>query len=348
MRDAEITILYKNKLQQQQLHRHFSFECYCEGLWQVVLSRIQPLAERLYSVSQYGLRRKTSTTDMIFSLRQIQEGREQRRLLHISFVDLTRAFYMVSGEELYIILQTISCSPRLLSLVRSLHDNMEARISFELGAPSSPLELKYGVKQGCVLASNISGIVFLAFSAILHYAFHDDDKNVMLRFFCLQTMQTLVRGLLFADDVSSVSHSETRLQSLVDRFAAACVSFSPVNSSKNTAQNRESCCYPRSTQFESMVQLTHTLYFPPKATFPRLAYYALYFTAPKPVQHTWNKNKTWHFSQAMLPQYLRHHVEGQDQTWDHCATHRLTLLVISKQGACAKLVTFVVFLSVVY
>ena len=59
----------------------------------VVLPRTQKLAERVYPESQCGLRSKRSTTDMIFSVRQLQEKyNEQNMPLYIAFIDLTKAF----------------------------------------------------------------------------------------------------------------------------------------------------------------------------------------------------------------------------------------------------------------
>ncbi|XP_063592483.1 uncharacterized protein LOC134769674 [Penaeus indicus] len=98
----------------------------------VLLPRLQALANRVYPESQCGFRSNLSTVDMIFSLRQIQEKcKEQHRPLHMAFVDLTKAFDMVSREGLYAVLQKIGCPPTLLSLIRSLHDGMQAAVMFE-------------------------------------------------------------------------------------------------------------------------------------------------------------------------------------------------------------------------
>ena len=59
----------------------------------VVLGRLQTLAEMVLPESQCGFRAGRSTTDMIFTLAQLQEkSREQRQPLYIAFEDLTKAF----------------------------------------------------------------------------------------------------------------------------------------------------------------------------------------------------------------------------------------------------------------
>ena len=89
----------------------------------VLLGRLQKLAERVYPESQCGFRAGRSTVDMAFSLRQIQKKcREQQMPLYIAFIDLTRAFDLVSREGLFKIL--IGCPPKLQSLIESFHSNI--------------------------------------------------------------------------------------------------------------------------------------------------------------------------------------------------------------------------------
>ncbi|XP_049829037.1 uncharacterized protein LOC126267775 [Schistocerca gregaria] len=68
----------------------------------VILMRLQTLASRIYPESQCGFRPGPSTVDMIFSLRQLQEKcREQQRPLYIAFMDLVKAFDLVSRNGLF-------------------------------------------------------------------------------------------------------------------------------------------------------------------------------------------------------------------------------------------------------
>ena len=62
---------------------------------------------------------------MIFSLRQLQEKcREHGKPLYVAFIDLTKAFDLVSRDGLLCkILAKIDCPPTLLSIVKSFHDN---------------------------------------------------------------------------------------------------------------------------------------------------------------------------------------------------------------------------------
>lgn len=247
MRDAKIVTLYKNKGDRSDCnnYRGISLLSIVGKLYaRVILTRLQQLAERVYPESQCGFRAERSTVDMIFSLRQLQEKcREQQKPLYIAFIDLTKAFDLVSREGLFSILLKIGCPPKLHSLIRSFHDDMKATIQYE-GSMSDPFHVKSGVKQGCVLAPTLFGIFF---SLLLRHAFGTSTEGVYLhtrtdgKLFSLARLrsktkvrETLIRDMLFADDAAVTSHTEQQLQSLMDRFSQACKDFGLTISLKKT------------------------------------------------------------------------------------------------------------------
>jgi hypothetical protein len=122
MRDANIVTLYKNKGDRSDCnnYRGISLLSVVGKLFaRIALNRLQKLADQVYPESQCGFRSKRSTIDMIFSLRQLQEKcREQHQPLYIAFIDLTKAFDLVSQDGLFKILPLISCPPRLLSIIK--------------------------------------------------------------------------------------------------------------------------------------------------------------------------------------------------------------------------------------
>ena len=68
---------------------------------------------------------------MIFSLRQLQEKcREQQQPLFLAFVDLTKAFDLVSRSGLFQILQKIGCPPKLLAIITAFHEDMQRTVCF--------------------------------------------------------------------------------------------------------------------------------------------------------------------------------------------------------------------------
>ena len=173
--------------------------------------------------------------DMIFTLSQLQEKcREQHQPLYVAFVDLTKAFDLVSRDGLFSVLEKVGCPPAMLRFIRSFHDGMRCCVQFD-GTVSDTFPVQSGVKQGCVLAPNLFGIFF---SVVLSYAFKNNEDGVFIHtrsdgnLFNLSRLKArtkvrkvLIRELLFADDAALVSHSESGLQRLVDALSSACEKF---------------------------------------------------------------------------------------------------------------------------
>ena len=194
--------------------------------------------------SQCGFRAERSTIDMVFSLRQLQEKcREQRRPLYLAFIDLTKAFDLVSRNGLFALLERIGCPPKLLKVITSFHDDMNGTVQFD-GSSSDPFPIKNGVKQGCVLAPTLFGVFF---SLLLCYAFRESEDGIFLHtrsdgnLFNLARLRAktkvrrvLIREMLFADDAALTAHTEEALQRLITRFAEACNDFGLTISLKKT------------------------------------------------------------------------------------------------------------------
>ena len=172
---------------------------------------------------------------MIFSLRQLQEKcREQQKLLYIAFIDLTKAFDLVSRSGLFKLLQKIGCPPHLLNIIRSFHENIQDTVLF-YGSSSKSFMVQSGVEQRCVLAPTLF-IIF--FSTLLRYAFGASSEGIYIHSrsdgrLCntarlrskSKVREILIRDFLYADDAAITSHSEAGLQSLIDQFPKACNEF---------------------------------------------------------------------------------------------------------------------------
>lgn len=247
MRDAKIITLYKNKGERSDCNNYRGISLLSivgKAYARVMLNRLQILAERIYPEAQCGFRAGRSTIDMVFSVRQIQEKcREQRKPLYLAFIDLTKAFDLVSRDGLFSLLKQIGCPPKLLSMVISFHQDMSGTVQFD-GSCSEPFPIKNGVKQGCVLAPTLFGIFF---SLLLLYAFDGSEDGVYIHtrsdggLFNLARLRSMTKvrkvqliELLFADDAALATHSEAALQRLINRFAAACTEFGLTISLKKT------------------------------------------------------------------------------------------------------------------
>ena len=178
IRHANVVTLYKNKGERSDCNNYGGISLLGivgKAFARVALKKLLPLAERVYPESQCGFRAKRSTIDMIFSLRELQEKCQEQRLpLYITFIDLTKAFDLVSRSGLFKLLQRIGCPTKLLKIITSFHEETQGTVQFD-GSSSEPYPIKSGVKQGCVLAPTLYGILF---SLLLGYAFKGNEEGV--------------------------------------------------------------------------------------------------------------------------------------------------------------------------
>ena len=105
MQDSNIVTIYKNKGDRSDCNNYRGISMLSiveKSFARVILKRLQVLADQIYPEEQCGFHPKRSTVEMIFSLRQLQEKcREQQQPLYIAFVDLTKAFDLVSRDGLF-------------------------------------------------------------------------------------------------------------------------------------------------------------------------------------------------------------------------------------------------------
>ena len=163
--------------------------------------------------------------------------------LYISFIDLTKAFDVVSRTGLFELLRRLGCPPQLLPIMTSFHEDMQSTVYFN-GATSEASPVSSRVKQGCVVALTLFGIFF---SMRLQYAFKDcsegvyihtraDGKLFNIAQLCAKTKVTHVRihEMLFADDAALTSHTEDSVKQLVSHLSHACKEFDLTISIKKT------------------------------------------------------------------------------------------------------------------
>ena len=110
------------------------------------------ISEEVLPESQCGFWQGRSTSDIIFTLRQVQvKAAEQHQPLYIVFVDLAKAFDSVDRTTVWKILEIYGCPEKLVNIIRQFHCEMKVQVSVG-GEPSDAFEAKHGMKQGCVLA----------------------------------------------------------------------------------------------------------------------------------------------------------------------------------------------------
>ena len=135
--------------------------------------------------------------------------------LYIAFIDLTKAFDLVSRDSLFQTIPKIGCPPKLQSMTESFHTNMKGTVQSN-GSSFRPFDMRGGIKQRCFLAPTLFGIFF---ALLLRHAFGIASEGICLRnksdgrLFNLgrfraktKACEALIRYILFVDDAAVTTH----------------------------------------------------------------------------------------------------------------------------------------------
>ncbi|XP_033099909.1 uncharacterized protein LOC117103460 [Anneissia japonica] len=240
LRNSKIITLYKNKGSRKDCnnYRGISLLNIVGKVYaKIIHQRLVVIADRVYSESQCGFRVGRSTIDMIFSLRQVQEKcREQNMPLHIAFIDLTKAFDLISRDALFSVLERIGCPPILIGIIKSFHEKQLGVITFN-SKTSKPFLIRNGIKHGDNIAPVLFGI-FFAVVLIRTFSLCPANPGIAIRTredggvfnqarlrAKTRTYTFNIHDLLYADDAGFLTHSPEKLQEVMDCFSKACNEF---------------------------------------------------------------------------------------------------------------------------
>ena len=98
--------------------------------------------------------------------------------LYAIFINLTKAFYTVNREALWVILSKLGCPNKFVNLIRLSHDELTGLV-FSGREASEPLNIPNRIKQGRILAPVLFNLFF---TCILNHAVRDVKQGVYLRY----------------------------------------------------------------------------------------------------------------------------------------------------------------------
>ena len=95
---------------------------------------------------------------MIISARQRQERCIEQNLdQYQCFIDIAKTFDTVNREALWKVLGKLGCPPYFIALIRFLHDDVNALVTYNSTLAES-VPVRNGVKQDCFLFPQLFGI----------------------------------------------------------------------------------------------------------------------------------------------------------------------------------------------
>jgi len=151
---------------------------------------------------------------------------EFNKPLHICFVDLKKAYDSVNRGALWKILESIGVPPKIVDLLRDLHDGTAACVK-GFGRMSEWFPIQTGVRQGCIIAPLLFN-VFIDF--LLKEAFKDlpDDNGFEIMFKvdgCLDRptskrgldahFKEIIANMMYADDMALISTNPASLERMI-------------------------------------------------------------------------------------------------------------------------------------
>lgn len=162
----------------------------------------------------------------------------------MAFIDLSKAFDTVNREIMCRVLDEFGVPPKILSIVRQLHDGIQARVLVGSFLSESFL-VATGVKQGCVLAPVLFNLYVAAIN-IITYNVINGYKGLAVEYrldgilFNLRHLQahtkmtvTEVAQIQYADDLVLLVNSPINLQNSLNLIISAYETMGlKVNSSK--------------------------------------------------------------------------------------------------------------------
>lgn len=116
----------------------------------ILLARLQPIEEGLDHETQCGFRPGRGCTDAVFTVKLALKKRQEHGLeTWVFFLDLVKAFDRVPREMLWTILLKFGVPPKLVSLLKSLHEHVY--VKFNVDNVGHVITCIIGVKQGDIL-----------------------------------------------------------------------------------------------------------------------------------------------------------------------------------------------------
>lgn len=174
-----------------------------------IIQRIQNGIDDKLREEQAGFRRGRSTTEQLFTLRNILEQcNEWNSPLFVNYVDFEKAFDSIHRESLWSIMRHYGIPEKLIKMITLLYDTFECSVLVD-GEESEWFGVTTGVKQGC----NMSGFLFLlVIDYIMKKTTELEPTGIRWNF------TTKLEDLDFADDLALLSSKFSDIQNKTQRL----------------------------------------------------------------------------------------------------------------------------------
>ena len=178
-------------------------------LLRIILKRIRSKLRTQISDQQFGFVPGKGTSNALFALRVLTENvLEVQKDIFVCFVDYEKAFDKVKHANLFNMLNEAGIDGKDMRLMRNLYWKQKATV--RVGDEESPsLEIRRGVRQGCVLSPEL----FNLYSEVI--------MRDLLEMDGIKAGGRNINNIRYADDTVLITDSEEKLQDLVPALVRA-------------------------------------------------------------------------------------------------------------------------------
>ena len=166
-------------------------------LTRVILNRMKVAVDEVLRDEQAGFRKDRSCIDQIATLRIIVEQTiEWSSPLYLLFVDFEKAFDSVDREAMLRILRHYGIPDKIINMLKVQYRGFTCQV-LHGGTMTEPIEVKTGVRQGCLLSP-------LLFLVVLDWVSKNayEGKRLGLQW----TLTQRLEDLDYADDLCLLTH----------------------------------------------------------------------------------------------------------------------------------------------
>ena len=171
----------------------------------VILNRIKRKLKPEIAEEQYGFMKGKGTRNAIFIMRMLTERAiEVQRDVYMCFLDYEKAFDKVRHTDMIEILQRLNLDGKDIRIITNLYWNQLAAVNID-NKLTSWVEIKRGVRQGCVLSPDL----FAIYGEIILRSIEDMDG--------IKIGGVNINNIRYADDTVIIADTAEKLQNLIDR-----------------------------------------------------------------------------------------------------------------------------------
>ena len=182
----------------------------------IMNARLRYVCERsgIFPEEQNGFREDRSTMDNVFTLLTlIEKAEKQKQPLHLSFIDLAKAYDTVDRMILWKKMKQLGFSESFINILKSMYN--DDTLECQMGRISTGrVYLRRGLRQGC----NLSPLLFSIYVQELSERLNDEGVGVRL-------WDQLVSHLFFADDLVLIGANPEDLSRLLTCLETWCQDF---------------------------------------------------------------------------------------------------------------------------